>query len=265
MRLNALWWWIDRWRKSTAYTDMTLEEQGAYRNLLDECNLRGGPIPNDERILAKACGDALAWPSIRDRVLARFQLTEHGWRHETLDEVLEQSQRRMTKQQRYRSKVGHRNGNGGGNEHGNAGGYPDPSPSPLDVLKDQERHVRAPLARGSASAPRDGFDAFWAVYPRKRSRSDAEKAWRKLAPSPELCQRILDAVAVQRTDPRWLEQDGRFIPYPATWLHGRRWEDAVEIERPAQMETRRDCRHDPPCPSTQWHRILLAREHGEVA
>ena len=60
MQLNALWWWIDRWRKSTAYMDMTLEEQGAYRNLIDEATLRGGPLPTDERILAKACGEPLA-------------------------------------------------------------------------------------------------------------------------------------------------------------------------------------------------------------
>jgi len=66
---------------------MTLEEQGAYRNLLDEAHLRGGPIPNDERILAKACGDALAWPRIRKTVLARFTIGDDGLRNETLDEV----------------------------------------------------------------------------------------------------------------------------------------------------------------------------------
>jgi len=67
--------------------DMTLEEQGAYRNLLDEAHLRGGPIPNDERILAKACGDALAWPRVRKTVLARFTIGDDGLRNETMDEV----------------------------------------------------------------------------------------------------------------------------------------------------------------------------------
>lgn len=93
-----------------------------------------------------------------------------------------------------------------------------------------EGNVRAPLARVSA-VPGDGFDAFWVVYPKKRSRSDAEKAWRKLAPSPELRQRIMGAIAVQRRDQRWLEQDGRYVPYPATWLNGRRWEDEVVAGR----------------------------------
>lgn len=118
MKMIALWWWIDRWRKSTAYTDLTLEEQGAYRNLIDEATLRGGAIPNDERILAKACGDALKWRRVRPAVLARFDLREDGWRNNTLDEVIRESHRRAEKQRRYRNK----HGNGGGNEGGNGGG-----------------------------------------------------------------------------------------------------------------------------------------------
>jgi uncharacterized protein YdaU (DUF1376 family) len=91
MRLTGLWWWIDRWRKSTAYTDMTLEEQGAYRNLLDEAYLRGGPIPNDEEVLAKGCGDPRRWRKVRPKVIARFTLGPDGWRNETLDEVMSKS------------------------------------------------------------------------------------------------------------------------------------------------------------------------------
>ena len=102
MRLTGLWWWIDRWRKSTAFMDMTLEQQGAYRNLLDEACLRGGPLPNDPRVLAKACGDARRWHRVGKIVMARFQLTADGWRNETLDEVLLESTRRATKQKRYR-------------------------------------------------------------------------------------------------------------------------------------------------------------------
>jgi uncharacterized protein YdaU (DUF1376 family) len=117
MRLTGLWWWIDRWRKSTAYTDMTLEEQGAYRNLLDEAALRGGPLPNNERVLAKACGDATRWDQIRGVVLARFQLTPDGLRNATLDSVLHESERRAKKQRDYRSR-----GNGAGNVFGNVRG-----------------------------------------------------------------------------------------------------------------------------------------------
>jgi len=102
--MRALCWWVDRWRKSTAYTDMTLEEQGAYRNLLDEATLRDGALPNVERVLARACGDPTAWKRVRRAVLARFTLEADGWHNETLDGVLhktrEVSERRSRAGQR---------------------------------------------------------------------------------------------------------------------------------------------------------------------
>jgi uncharacterized protein YdaU (DUF1376 family) len=102
MKFRALYWWIDRWRKSTAYTDMTLAEQGAYRNLLDEATLRGGALPDDDRVLAKACGDAMEWPAIRHTVMRRFFKLDDGWHNETLDQVLDATLTRAARQARYR-------------------------------------------------------------------------------------------------------------------------------------------------------------------
>lgn len=153
-KMTGLWWWIDRWRKSTAFTDLTLEAQGAYRNLIDEATLRGGGLPNDERILAKVCGDQLAWPHLRDLLLARFELKADGcWHHDTLDQVLREGKRRAKKQSEWRKRKkaagndgGNASGNGGGNTPGlesshdashapvyaggNNEGYPDPDPDP---------------------------------------------------------------------------------------------------------------------------------------
>ena len=112
MKLNGLMWWIDRWRKSTAYTDMTLEQQGAYRNLLDEAWLRGGPLPLDDRALAKASGDARRWTKIRTVVMKRFKKTTEGWRNETLDQVLRQATRHAVKQHDYRERLKRKSGNG---------------------------------------------------------------------------------------------------------------------------------------------------------
>jgi uncharacterized protein YdaU (DUF1376 family) len=110
-RMHGLMWWIDRWRKSTAYTDMTVEEQGAYRNLLDEATLRGGVIPNLETVLEKACGDPRIWKRVRGAVMARFRLTDEGWRNPTLDEVMGESNRRAEKQRRWRAKSSNAGGN----------------------------------------------------------------------------------------------------------------------------------------------------------
>ena len=109
-------WWVDRWRASTAFTDMTLEQQGAYRNLLDEARVRGGCIPNDEHLLGRASGDPVKWPKLRAVVLRRFVLTAEGWRNQTLDQVLHAAARRATKQRAYRGRLA--NGNPGGNSRG---------------------------------------------------------------------------------------------------------------------------------------------------
>lgn len=93
--MHAATWWIDRWRKSTAYTDMTLAEQGAYRNLLDELWLRDGVLPDDDRILGRISGDPVEWPRLREKVLARFRLTSAGWVNETQAEVYSASRARM--------------------------------------------------------------------------------------------------------------------------------------------------------------------------
>jgi len=75
--MRAAWWWIDRWRKSTA--DMNLMERGAYRELLDECWLRGGVIPADEAVLIRVCACTPAeWDQIKANVLARFEKCPGG-------------------------------------------------------------------------------------------------------------------------------------------------------------------------------------------
>jgi uncharacterized protein YdaU (DUF1376 family) len=104
VKLTGLVWWIDRWRQSSAFMQMTLAEQGAYRNMLDEAFLRGGVLPNEDRILGRACGDEVAWPKLRARVLRWFHLTPEGWRNDTLDKVIFESQRRARNQRAYRER-----------------------------------------------------------------------------------------------------------------------------------------------------------------
>jgi hypothetical protein len=74
----------------------------------------------------------------------------------------------------------------------------------------------------------DGFADFWAAYPRKEAKGRAVRAWQKIHPTAELRARMLEAVGRQKRSAKWLEENGRFIPHPATWLNDRRWEDEQE-------------------------------------
>ena len=102
--MRAAWWWVDRWRCSSAYRDMGPAEQGVYRNLLDELWLRDGLLPDDESVLARiSCSGAL-WPSLREKILAHFQRVPGGYRNETHDRVQAESERKARNSRAYRAR-----------------------------------------------------------------------------------------------------------------------------------------------------------------
>lgn len=75
------------------------------------------------------------------------------------------------------------------------------------------------------------FEGFWAYYPRGENRMGAVRAWDKLKPDDALIDTIGRALQVLKASPAW--RDGVGVPYAATFLNGRRWEDAT-AKRPAQ-------------------------------
>lgn len=80
-----------------------------------------------------------------------------------------------------------------------------------------------PMAEKSAEA----FARFWSVYPNKKAKGVAEKAWAKIKPDHALAELIVTAVMAHRLSEDWKKDGGQFIPHPATWLNGKRWEDEV--------------------------------------
>ncbi len=71
------------------------------------------------------------------------------------------------------------------------------------------------------------FEVFWDHYPRHLAKAAARKAWQRLQPDYPLVQRMLDAIAQQRKSLQW--QRG-YIPHPATWLNGERWDDELTAD-----------------------------------
>lgn len=72
------------------------------------------------------------------------------------------------------------------------------------------------------------FDKFYSLYPKKVGKQQALKAWLKLKPDEALFNKITEAVKQQSQSEQWLKDNGQYIPYPGTWLNGRRWEDEVK-------------------------------------
>lgn len=89
---------------------------------------------------------------------------------------------------------------------------PSLSPAPLS---------HPPIPPSKKSLAQD-FSRFWAVCPRKVGKGQAEKAFAtavKLKPADQLIE------AMTRFAQSVAGTEAQFIPHPATWLNGKRWED----------------------------------------
>ena len=82
-----------------------------------------------------------------------------------------------------------------------------------------------PVVKTEKDSFSESFNDFWKAYPKKVSKTSALKAWNKLKPDDKLVREILSALEQQKKSAQWQKDDGQFIPYPTTWLNGRRWED----------------------------------------
>lgn len=98
-----------------------------------------------------------------------------------------------------------------------------PSPTPASCLRD---------ARASAYSPE--FEAFWSVYPKKIGKRAAWKAFQRVKVPVET---LVTAVDRQKCSAQWREQNGRFIPNPATWLNQGRWEDEIQETAPEEKRS----------------------------
>ena len=77
------------------------------------------------------------------------------------------------------------------------------------------------------SSSAGAFEEFWAAYPRKVGKSDAQKAFAKVKVPVQV---LIEAINKQKTTEQWCKDGGKYIPYPATWLNGGRWQDEVKVE-----------------------------------
>lgn len=74
------------------------------------------------------------------------------------------------------------------------------------------------------------FEHFWDLYPKKRSKNQALKAWKKLDPDERLQEEIMRSLEAAKTSEEWAKEGGQFIPYPATWLNAHGWKDELQKE-----------------------------------
>lgn len=217
---------------------MSNAEVGAYTRMLAH-SWGNGPLPRDEVKLARIVHVGVAglrklWETVGEK----WRPTPAGW----VNDKLEQVRAKQLDVIAGRSKAGEagaaarwndgkRIANASQSQCGRNGKTMPSENLELrtqnDLPEDREIVPPTPRKRGGLAAagyPPD-FLAFWRTYPRHESKVTAFKAWQSIAPSLDLRTQIAEALVWQMQQPKWLERNGAFVPYAATWLNGRRWED----------------------------------------
>ncbi len=75
------------------------------------------------------------------------------------------------------------------------------------------------------------FIEFWCRYPLKKAKKDAEKAWTKEPNKAAMSEGLARQLPGMLKNPK-------YIPYAASWIRGRRWEDETGNNGNPKIPTR---------------------------
>ena len=102
-------------------------------------------------------------------------------------------------------------------------------PAPKRAIKEQSNGPEEEEVKKERKSAPEGFEDWYAIYPRKKSRADAERAFTKIVPSlialPALMEKTKAFAASWESKP---EAERKFIPYPASWLNAGSYDDEPE-------------------------------------
>jgi uncharacterized protein YdaU (DUF1376 family) len=223
---------------------MSLEQRGAYITLL-ALDWREDGIPDKPDLIASILRvepEMLQASSSIAYVLERFARKDGKLRHPRLDRERARldAHRKMFVDRAKAAAAARWNKHSSSNAQAMLG-----DASSLNKKEEREDKKNPPKpphrvpAKRRASAPKMtpiqavGFEDFWARFPHppcrgKVGRLRAEKEWIALDPDFETRAAISGALAWQSKLEDWRRDLGRATPHPATYLHGKRWQD----ERP---------------------------------
>lgn len=206
---------------------LSLAEHGAYLLLLFHYYSTEAPLPAEMERLYRICGARSSKEvAAVDLIIEQFFIFEQAsYRNARADQEL--ARRAETKQKLSASgRLGAANRwrgtdqssspvNGQGIspaiDQANSPGlaYPQPEPQPEDSRERSETE--------------SDFELFWREYPKHVAKAAAEKAWKKAVGGQVDVSQIIAGVKAWKKSSQWA--DFTYIPNPATFLNGKRWQD----------------------------------------
>jgi hypothetical protein len=84
------------------------------------------------------------------------------------------------------------------------------------------------------------FANFWEMYPRKVAKAAAQKAFAKVMKTQSDPGKFMGMVRRSldwwKSRPEWKKDNGKYIPYPATWINAGHWADAEDNQSSGDAE-----------------------------
>jgi len=206
-------------RSSPRVQTLTLEQEACLRRLLDiqwlseDCT-----IPDNMQMHCSWTSNAMQEQCTRDAVLQFFPIIEDGKRanlrlrelfFKASDTSRERKKAAETRWNKPKTKSKKKK---------------DANASVLQCDSDSDSD-----SNNTPISPNGDFEKFWNAYPRKSGKGKAWESWDKIKPNAQIQSRILEAITEQSKTEQWKKDKGQYIPFPATWLNQKRWEDSPEI------------------------------------
>jgi uncharacterized protein YdaU (DUF1376 family) len=231
-RPPAFQFYAKDWLSSSKIATMTPEEEGAYIHLLAHCWLSEDcALPDDDTELAQLSRLGERWlkgASVKLRLcftphprkpgrifnarLLEERKKQDAWRRKSQEGGKHSAEtRRLRSQQASRVVEGSLNG---------GSRVVEPQGNSSSAFSSEKKDIRSRRT-----------DVFWTTYPKKRNKGQAEKAWASLKPDDVLLGTMLNKLDQAKQTADWQKEQGKYIPYPATWLNAKGWEDEYQPSR----------------------------------
>lgn len=205
--------------RATAH--LTVEEDCAFRRLIDLYYDTEQPIPNETQMLSRRLRMQNHEKTIGEVLREFFTLEEDGlWHNSRCDEVIAAYQAKCERNRKA----------------GKQGGRPKKKQVETQTLSKRNPN-QEPITNNQSkpSKPIDsdnGFDEFWQQWPKKVDKKDAETAWKNLSKTKREA-----ALIDSRT--RYIGTEKQFIPSPAKYLRKEKWTDE-RFEQSEKTKTERE-------------------------
>ncbi|MGM9512434.1 YdaU family protein [Larkinella sp. GY13] len=212
---------------------LSLVQHGAYALLMDWYYSNAKPLPDDWVQMHRIC-KAIApdeQQAVQTVVQEFFILKDVGWTNERADEEIgkkakisdlrrdAQAERERIRLKNLASAGAKRGANAPSNAH----------TTTSTTTLDNTNVLSPPISPKARSEYSPEFEQFWQTYPNKTGKGNANKAYlNALKTHKELTHEfLLDRSGQFAAAHKAAGTPGQYIPHPATWLNGCRWEDDI--------------------------------------